>query len=39
MSLRGLDGGADDYITKPFSPRVLLAQSKVTSAPERRRDS
>jgi len=24
--VRGLEAGADDYITKPFSPRVLLAR-------------
>jgi DNA-binding response OmpR family regulator len=24
--VRGLDGGADDYLTKPFSPRSLLAR-------------
>ena len=23
--ITGLDGGADDYVTKPFSPRVLLS--------------
>ncbi|MCV2360668.1 response regulator transcription factor [Paucibacter sp. TC2R-5] len=25
----GLDGGADDYITKPVSPRVLMARLKA----------
>lgn len=24
--IRGLDSGADDYITKPFSPRVMIAR-------------
>ncbi len=27
--LRGLDIGADDYVTKPFSPRQLLARVKA----------
>lgn len=27
--VRGLELGADDYITKPFSPRVLLARIKT----------
>src|SRR5205807_6030848 len=35
--LRGFESGADDYITKPFSPRLLLARVqavlKRTSAP------
>ncbi|MCI5197754.1 MAG: response regulator [Candidatus Electrothrix sp. AW5] len=24
--IAGLDGGADDYVTKPFSPKVLMAR-------------
>ena len=27
--VRGLEMGADDYITKPFSPQVLLARAKT----------
>jgi DNA-binding response OmpR family regulator len=27
--IRGLEGGADDYVTKPFQPPVLLARSKA----------
>ncbi len=27
--VRGLDMGADDYVTKPFSPKVLLARIKA----------
>ena len=27
--IRGLEIGADDYVTKPFSPRVLVARIKA----------
>jgi two-component system phosphate regulon response regulator PhoB len=27
--IRGLDAGADDYVTKPFSPRELMARIKA----------
>ncbi len=29
MSLKALELGADDYLTKPFSPRTLLARVKA----------
>jgi DNA-binding response OmpR family regulator len=31
---RALDSGADDYLTKSFSPLVLLARAQACATPE-----
>ena len=36
--LRGLEVGADDYVTKPFSPRELVARVKAVLRRSERRD-
>ena len=33
--IRGLELGADDYVTKPFSPRELVLRVQAMSAPRR----
>ena len=34
--VRGLQGGADDYVTKPFGRQELLARVERAAAPGRR---
>ena len=31
--VRALEAGADDYVTKPFSPRELVARLQAIAAP------
>ena len=36
--VRALEAGADDYVTKPFSPRELVARLQRRAAPRRAGD-
>ncbi|MBQ7197034.1 MAG: response regulator transcription factor [Synergistaceae bacterium] len=37
--VEGLDTGANDYVTKPFSPRVLMARIRAQLRPKETRDN
>lgn len=37
--VEGLDSGANDYVTKPFSPRVLMARIRAQLRPKEIRES
>lgn len=39
LRVEGLEGGADDYVTKPFSPRELLARLRSILRRSRRPDA
>ena len=37
--VEGLDSGANDYVSKPFSPRVLMARIRANIRPKETRDN
>ena len=37
--VEGLDSGANDYVSKPFSPRVLMARVRAQIRPKEIRDN